>query len=288
MSIVFTVCRIIVSLLLFFAIAKHSYSYYSFLKFAVFLIGVWGLVKAVNEKENFLIFFNLILLIVFYPFSYWRFEKESWVIIDLLAGFFLLISIFILDSDPTDNFTESSIGKKLGFSFSILFGIGLTLFGSYLIYNSTIEFYNSSKLKFNGLETLAYVSRVEHQIEADENEQGDVSFDEFYNVDYNFETKNGESYTGSSQISDNPIKDLKDFSDRSIYILKDRKEISLSIVYESENPKNNQAISERNSFSNSIISFIFVIGFSFIPIFVGINTCKKNLKNLLTEKSSKA
>lgn len=288
MSIVFTICRVIVSLLLFWAIANHSYSYYSFLKFAVFLTGIWGLVKAVNEKEISLMLFHLILMAIFYPFSSWRFEKESWVLIDVLAGFFLLISIFILDSDPIDNFLDSSIGKKLVSIFSILFGIGFILFGAFLIYNSTFQMINSLKLKSNGVETVGYLSRVEHQIEADENEQGDVSFDEFFNVDYTFETSDGVTYKGSSQISDSPTEELKKISDKNTYVPKDKKELPINVMYESENPQNNRVVSDRNGFSNDVISFVVITLFSLIPLFVGIKTCKQNLKILLYNKLNKA
>lgn len=288
LSILFTVFRVIVSLMLFGAIVNHSYNYYGFLKLAVFLAGVWGLVKATSEKEGFLMLFYFILIVLFFPKSYWHFEKSTWILIDIFAGFLLLISIFILDSTPVDTFTESNFGKKLLSSFSILFGVGLILFGIVLIYSSTFNLINSLKLKFYGVETLAYINRVENEMVADENEQGDVSFDDFYIVEYTFETKNGDIYNGSSETSDNPVENAEDFRTKKTFTPKDKKEFSLNIMYEAGNPANNLAIDDRNALVNSILSFLFVGGFGLIPVFFGVSTCRKELKVLLNKNPTNA
>ena len=283
LSILFTICRVVVSLMLFWAITNHSYNYYSFLKVAVFLVGIWGLVKAVKEKESFLMLFNFILIVLFFPKSFWHLEKSTWIFIDIVAGFLLLISIFILDSNPIDKFLDGAFGKKLVSGFSVLFGLGLILFGIFLIYSSTFQLINSLKLKFNGVETSAYINRVEYEIQADENEQGDVSFDEIFNVNYTFKTENGDIYTGSSQTSNNPVESAEDFRNSKTYIPKDKNEFTLNIIYESGNAENNRAIDDRNNLVNDILSFVLVTGFGLIPVFSGVSTFRKEFKLLLSK-----
>lgn len=79
--------------------------------------------------------FYLLAAVVFNPIDS-RFEKGTWVVIDIAFGILFLLSILILDSAPFETALKTPNGKKVTTLTLIAFGIVWTLVGAFVIYNS--------------------------------------------------------------------------------------------------------------------------------------------------------
>jgi len=103
------IVRIFASVLLFWALSRHPYGYYTLLRWVVFGVGVYSAYIAVT--------FNRIpwawclgLIALFYnPFIPVRLNRAIWVNIDVAAGVILILSIFFI-SRRTKKSTASQAG----------------------------------------------------------------------------------------------------------------------------------------------------------------------------------
>jgi hypothetical protein len=163
LALYFTLARVTIAGLLFWAVSLPSLNSHLFFRLAIFAVAVWGIGRAIKEEPGvLLILFYILAAVVFNPIDS-RFEKETWVVIDIASGILFLLSILILDSAPFDPALKTPSGKKVRTLTSIVFGIVWTLVGVVVMYNSAQSITGIVKLKINGRETQARITRVTHE-----------------------------------------------------------------------------------------------------------------------------
>jgi len=103
----FTIARIASSVMLFWALARHPYSYYILLRWVVCGTAGFGVLLAVDsERRGWAWTFGVIALL-FNPIIPVHLSREIWAPVDLVAGAILLVSLFTVRWRKTDDRTES-------------------------------------------------------------------------------------------------------------------------------------------------------------------------------------
>lgn len=92
------ILTIIASGFLFFALFDGlPYGYFTLLRFIVCAVGAYIAYKVYeNSKESLWVWVFSGIAILFNPIIPIHFERETWVIIDLIVGLFFLLSIFFI------------------------------------------------------------------------------------------------------------------------------------------------------------------------------------------------
>jgi hypothetical protein len=83
---------LIAGVALFIAIAQMPYGYYQLLRWFICGVGAYGAYLSYEQKKMKWVWILGIIALVFNPFFKFYFTKETWVIIDLVAG--ILFCIF--------------------------------------------------------------------------------------------------------------------------------------------------------------------------------------------------
>lgn len=288
----FTVARVTIAGLLFWAVSLPSVNSHLFFRLAIFPVAVWGFYRALKKEAGwFLILFYLLVAAAFNPISS-RFEKETWAIIDIASGILLLLSILILDSAPFDTVLKTPGGKRVKPLTSIVFGIAWSLLGVFVIYNAVRNIERIAKLKMNGRETQARITRVTHDLYQTTDANNDSRTLDMYVTEYIFQTEDGRLVAGSAELPDNPVSRLSADEFRAKYsngfeVEKDRL-IPLQVEYEEGNPTNNRALSDGKGAGNTILYAILIsLFFGLCPIALGFKVCKENVPELLVEPKTR-
>ncbi len=92
--IVFTVTRLVVAGMLVWALAKHAYGYYQFLRVATTVVCVFGVYCALNWKQMGWAWCFGLLAALFNPLIPLRLERLTWNLIDVAVALLLVVSIF--------------------------------------------------------------------------------------------------------------------------------------------------------------------------------------------------
>jgi len=90
-----TIIKIIIACLSFWALADNPYSYYQFLRIAIFVTSCYFAYKAYDDKQEadpWIILYALIA-ILFNPIFPIYMTKSSWAIFNVATGIFYLVSI---------------------------------------------------------------------------------------------------------------------------------------------------------------------------------------------------
>lgn len=290
LSAIFTLSRVLVAFLLFFAIGYHSRIYFFILKLAVSGVAIWGMktiLDVVKEKRfGFLLLFYFTLLLFFSPFNFVTFDRNQWIIIDIFCGLFLLASVFIHEPDSIFRFFGNANQEKTSIKLSFLFGVGFILFGFYLTYVALAIPLNQNYLKNNGKQIEGRVIKIS-QLWGSATDSADNTeiFVDSYRIYYKFTINGGKTFNGKTDNGDNPIKSLSDeeFMEKygGEYYPKENEIYPIKIYYQSDNPPNNSAfIDVEKTFVRAILDalhFPKVFGILFI-FFVGFRTCRNNLR----------
>lgn len=86
--------RICAGVLLLWALARHPYGYYKFLRWVVCGVGAYTAFEAAElKKEGWAITFGIMALI-FNPFVLLRFDRATWGLVDFGAAVLLAVSLF--------------------------------------------------------------------------------------------------------------------------------------------------------------------------------------------------
>lgn len=87
--------KIVLALLSFVAVADLQYSYYQFLRVAVFLCGCSFAYKAYSHKQevNYWVILYSLTAILFNPLFPVHMAKDSWMVFNIATGLFYLASI---------------------------------------------------------------------------------------------------------------------------------------------------------------------------------------------------
>lgn len=232
-----------------------------------------------------MVVFYLMVALAFNPFGA-RFEKETWVAIDIASGILFQLSVLILDSAPFETALKPPNGNKVRILTSIAFGIVWALVGAFVIYSSAQSLSGIVRLKINGRNTQARVTRVTHDLYHTTDANNDPKTLEMYVTEYAFQTEDGRSIAASTELFDNPVSKLSANEFRARYsngfeVDKDNL-IPLQVEYEKGNPINNRALSDGKGAGNTIVLGIsMAFFFGVVPVVLGFKVCKENLLELL-------
>jgi Protein of unknown function (DUF3592) len=264
---IFTLARIALIGLLIWAFSPHSYNYYIILRWIVFIVAAYGAWRSAQEKEYYFVLVHLAAAVIFNPFTPLQFERSTWGIINGLTAFFFFISIFLIDSGPFDKFSESTIGKVIGSSISILFALGFLLLGIWFIWESGERLVDAIKLKNNSQQTVANIIDVEQRTETTEVYGREKYYEAFY-VDYTFKSEDGKAFEGTAKLTSEPEGD------------------TISIEYERGNPNNSRAIEDTDSsLAEAVIMTIMMSVVGVLTIIYTFESIKKRIKELREIKS---
>lgn len=92
----FTIARIIAAILLFWALDRHPYGYYTLLRCVVCGVTAYGVYYALEFQKNGWAWTFVIIAVLFNPLIPLHLRRGTWQFIDLGVAILLLISIFLL------------------------------------------------------------------------------------------------------------------------------------------------------------------------------------------------
>jgi len=95
------VLRIITAGLLFFALAKQPYDYFTILRIATCLTSGYLIYVASRSKSSVWIIVFLFVLVLFNPIVKFPIKRETWQIIDIVVGITMLASILLVNEPRT-------------------------------------------------------------------------------------------------------------------------------------------------------------------------------------------
>ncbi len=99
----FIIVRIISAILLLLALERQRYGYFTFLRFIVFGVAVYGAYFASKPERIVLVLAFVIIAILFNPLIPIHLRRGTWHFIDLAVAAFLIISIFVLRKSTEDS-----------------------------------------------------------------------------------------------------------------------------------------------------------------------------------------
>ena len=289
LALYFTIARVTIAGLLFWAVSLPSLNSHLFSRFTIFVVAAWGIGRAIKQEPGwFVTVFYFLVALAFNPFGA-RFQKETWVVIDIASGVLVLLSILILDSAPFDTALKTPNGKKVRTLTSIGFGIAGVLLGTY---NSARSITGIVKLKINGRETQARITRVTHEFYDTTNASDNPVRLDIYVTEYTFQTEDGRLVASSTELSDNPVSNLSADEFRARYSngfeVDKNNLIPLQVEYEKGNPTNNRALSDGKGARNTILIGISIaLFFGLVPVVLGFKVCKEHALELLANTKTR-
>ncbi len=99
----FVVARIVAAALLFWALDRHPYDYYTILRFVVCGVTAYGFYQSLEIKKSFWSWIFGITALVFNPFIPIHLSRDSWAVIDIIVGILLIASIFFVNKQREDS-----------------------------------------------------------------------------------------------------------------------------------------------------------------------------------------
>jgi hypothetical protein len=88
-----SLARIIAAGLLFYALKRHAYDYYTLLRWVTFGVGLYSAIIAFKDEKTGWAAILGMLALLFNPLIPVHLKRETWAIIDVAAGVLLLASI---------------------------------------------------------------------------------------------------------------------------------------------------------------------------------------------------
>jgi hypothetical protein len=92
-NVIFSIVRIVVAGMLFWALGRHPIGYYTVLRLATCGVCAFGIYVALKVKQVGWIFVFATILLLFQPFVSLRITRQTWQYVDVSVGIILLISI---------------------------------------------------------------------------------------------------------------------------------------------------------------------------------------------------
>lgn len=84
----------VVIILIVAATTKQQYSYYALVRWTVLTVSIYFAYKTFSQKRMGLSIFFTILAILFNPFKQFKFQKETWHLIDYLVSAIILMTVY--------------------------------------------------------------------------------------------------------------------------------------------------------------------------------------------------
>lgn len=291
-SLLFTSARVITAGLLVWAVWHPFYNINLFFKLPVFAVIAWGCYRAFQDSEWTMILFYVLAALIFIPLFQMQFEKGTWKVIDIVIAVLLLLSIFLVDSAPLHTFLKRPLGESIKTLTLIVFAVAWMFFGSILVYHSARLIVTLAKVKINGVETQARILRVTHDYYYTEDANDMPLVLDIYITEYTFQTEDGRSFVGYSELRDNPVSKLSADEFRKQYKngyeLEQDNMIPLGIEYEKDNPNNNRAVDSRKGVFDTSFEALALAVFGLWPVISGFKACKENFLELLDKAKRKS
>lgn len=92
---IFVIARIIVAVLLVWALAKHPIGYYSVLRLVTCAVCAYGVYLAMQWKQIGWAFIFGAIALLFQPLVVFRMTKQTWNYVDIATAIFLIATIFL-------------------------------------------------------------------------------------------------------------------------------------------------------------------------------------------------
>jgi hypothetical protein len=280
----FVLARVLLAGLLFWdASASFLHHYFAF-RLAVSVVGAWGCWRSVDEDWPPGLFFFALLVgpHFFYEAEYGR---TAWTIADASVGVLVLLSIVQVDPGPLQSLFERTAWKRLRSLVTIVFGAAWMAFGVFLAYAAIQPISNIVRIKLDGKEAPARVTRVSHWVD-----YYDDQYYDRYRTEYVFQAEGGRMVTGTQILSDDPIGGLSgeefDAKYGGEYIADETTSVVVTIEYQVGEPTNNRVPSKAgvvSAFFNAVL--IAALG-AFCAV-VGFVLCKEDGAKLLAADSGR-
>ncbi|MFA5794009.1 MAG: DUF6804 family protein [Candidatus Brocadiia bacterium] len=97
----FVIARIVAIALLFWALDKHPYDYYTMLRLVVCGVTAYGVFFASENKKIGWAWGFGIIAVLFNPIIPVHLDKDTWALIDVMAAIILTVSLFMVRKQKT-------------------------------------------------------------------------------------------------------------------------------------------------------------------------------------------
>lgn len=91
------VLKLLAAIALFFALARHSYDYYTLLRWFVCAVSVFSTLQALQRKSTGWVVAFVVVALMFNPFAPVHLKRETWAFVDVVVGVLFLVSIGFVD-----------------------------------------------------------------------------------------------------------------------------------------------------------------------------------------------
>lgn len=88
--------RIVVAVLLFWALDEHSYNYYTILRWVTFGVATYFAYIAYENGRNTWAWILGITALIFNPIIPFYLDRGTWALIDIIVGVLMLVSLFFV------------------------------------------------------------------------------------------------------------------------------------------------------------------------------------------------
>ncbi|MEW6130708.1 MAG: DUF3592 domain-containing protein [Acidobacteriota bacterium] len=287
-ALLFTAARVLTAGLWFWAAVYPSYNSRWYFQIPICAVAVWGFFRALGEDEFSTLFFYLLVGLLFFPLSTFLFARTTWKIVDITIGVLMLLSIFIVDAAPFQALMKKPAAGIFRRVIHLLFAAGWVVFGGALIYYSGARIVNIIKLKMDGKQTAARITRVTHAIYSTTDADHNTESYDIYKTEFIFETEDGQTVNGLSELYDNPVSHL--IPDGLLaehprgFAVSENMNAPLTIEYEKNHPKNNRALGHREGWFSTIFGSICLALLSLIPLAGGFLFGEEQVRRLLPAK----
>jgi hypothetical protein len=182
----------------------------------------------------------------------------AWAIVSATVAALLVLSIVLVDPGPLRDLFERASWKRFGALVTIAFGAAWMVFGAFLAYAGVGPITNIVKLKFDGQEARARITRVTHWVERNDDTYYDV-----FRTEYVFQTERGGAASGAENLSYDPVSGLSgsEFDERygGEYVGDEATPALLAIEYQAANPANNRVQGKTGIVSAFLAAIVSIV-----------------------------
>lgn len=270
LSIYFALARIAVAVLLFFALRQQPHNFYVVLRFAVTAVAAWGVYRILKTVPELwaAALAGFAMLVVFNPFMPMTFDRKTWAVLNVIAAIAILISLFIVDGEPTFYAFGTRAGKTILMLVGLTLGVGFIGAGLWLNYVMCKDLYRASKLAMFGNTAQAQIRHVSNYVV----DQEGGGYKDVYVAEYRF-TVDAKEIVGELDVDDDPLKDVS--PDKYVWAGKGKRdlraghEIPVNVLYEESNPHYNSAERPIKIIASEVVDFLLGVLVSLMPLYLG-------------------
>ncbi len=270
----FILARLLLAGLLFWDAADPFLHHYLAFRLAVSAVGAWGIWRALGNDDLVLCLFFFVLVVGPHGLYESEYGRAAWAVAAASAGGLLVLSIVLVGSGPLAPLFTQSAWKRVVALVTVVFGIAWIAFGAVLLYAAFVPITNVVRIKLDGREAQARVTRVTHWVEWID----DLPYDR-YQTEYVFETEDGRAVSGIAVLSYDPVDGASgDEFDRTYgdeYLAGQTRAVFLPVEYQAGDPANNRA-SSKAGIASAVFYAVVWAAFGAFCAFLGLVLCKEH------------